>query len=272
MQQHKNRLVIPLFSRIWRVLPFIALMLPMSPVVAAADDQDQWREEILLQFSELRKKHGELQQQVDQLRQELAALQSRDGASAVRFDLRAGDYPALGAEQADLALVEFADFECPYCRRHQQNTMPALRKKYVDTGRLRYLFVNFPLAFHAGAEPAALAGVCAHRQDAFWAMRERLFGKQAALDRVTFQQLAKELGLDAGRFATCLDDPAVAARVRGEVRLGESLGVQGTPAFLLGRVQGGVLTDAALISGAQPLATFEHAIDELLSQAASAQR
>lgn len=270
MQRNKDRLVTLVFSRVRGVLPFIILMLPMSAGVAAADDQDQWREEILLQFSELRKKQGELQQQVDRLRQELQTLQSRDGVAAVHFDVDAGDYPMLGSRQAGLVLVEFADFECPYCRRHQQNTMPTLLEKYVDTGRLRYLFVNFPLAFHAGAEPAALAGACAHRQDAFWSMRGRLFGKQTALDRATFQQLAKELGLDAGRFAACLEDPAVTARVREEVRLGESLGIQGTPAFLLGRVRGGVLTDALLISGAQPLATFERAIDGLLAETAGA--
>lgn len=253
-------------------LPFIVMMLCIPPAVAAVDDQDQWREEILLQFSELRKKHGELQQQVDRLRQDLETLQSRDGASALRFDPRAGGYPTLGSPQAALVLVEFADFECPYCRRHQQNTMPALLEKYVDKGRLRYLFVNFPLAFHAQAGPAALAGVCAQRQDAFWAMRAKLFEKQAAMDRALFLQLATDLGLDGARFAACLDDPAVAAQVQTEIRLGESLGVQGTPAFLLGRERDGVLTDAVLISGAQPLATFERAIDGLLAQAVAASR
>lgn len=268
----KDRLVHHVSPPAWGYVLLIAVILLVSQGVFAAADRDQWQEEILLQLSELRKGQGELRKQVTDLTAQVQALESAGKPAPISMDLRNKAYPVMGKATSTVAIVEFADFECPYCRRHQQQTMPVLVEKYIDTGKLRYLFMNFPLAFHARAEPTALAGVCAHRQGAFWAMREGLFKKQAALDQPMFLQLATELGLDSARFAACLEDPSVTAQVRAEVKLGESLGVQGTPAFVLGRVRDGVLTDATLITGAQPLATFERAIDGLLAEAAAARR
>ena len=242
------------------------IILNVSGCVGVAASRDQWQEEILLQLSELRKGQGELRQQVTDLAAQVQALESAGKPAPVSIDLRNGAYPAMGNAAATVAIVEFSDFECPFCRRHQQNTLPGLTAKYLDAGKARYVFVNLPLGFHASAEPAAIAGACAHQQGAFWKMREGLFANQNALNQSTFLKLAGDLGLNSDRFSTCLRDPAVAVQVRAQAQFGESIGVQGTPAFFIGRVRDGVLTDATLVSGAQPLAAFERVIDPLLAE------
>lgn len=255
---------------IYRRLLSLALMplflLPRP--VPAAGPGDAWQEEILLQFSELRKAQGELRQQVISLQAQVDALESAGRPPTVSIDLRNSAYPVLGNARADVAIVEFSDFECPYCRRHQKATVPGLVAKYIDGGKARYVAVNFPLGMHAQAGPAAIAGACAHQQGAYWKMREVLFDSQSALRPETYIKLAAELGLNSDQFSACLQDPRVAARVRDEVKLGESLGVQGTPAFVIGRVREGILTNATLMSGAQPLANFEQLLDPLLAEAA----
>ena len=249
-------------------LALMPLFLVPRPV-PAAESGDQWQEEILLQFSELRKAQGELRQQVIDLQAQVEALQTAGRPPPLSMDLRNSAYPVLGNARAGVAIVEFSDFECPYCRRHQKTTVPGLVEKYTDSGKARYVAVNFPLGMHAQAGPAAIAGACAHQQGAYWKMRQFLFDNQTSLTAETYLKGAADLGLNGDQFSACLQSPGVAARVRDEVRLGESLGVQGTPAFVIGRVREGVLTNATLISGAQPLASFEQVIDPLLAEAAA---
>ncbi len=226
---------------------------------------DQWQQELLLQLSELRKAQGDLRQQVTALQAQLQALEDAGKPPPVSLDLSNDAYPVLGDKNANVAIVEFADFECPYCRRHQQNTLPGLTDKYLNGGKVKYVYLNFPLGFHARAEPAAIAGACAAQQGAFWPMSGKLYENQAALVPETFARLAGELDLNADQFARCQQDPAIAAAIREQIRLGESVGVQGTPAFIIGKVRDGVLSNATLVSGAQPLRAFEQALDPLLA-------
>ena len=226
----------------------------------------QWHEEILLQLSELRKAQGELSQQVKELSAEIQALRTPDPrGKSVLFDLRNSFYPVLGDAKAEVAIVEFSDFECPYCRRYQKSAMPGLIDKYVNSGKVKYVFVDVPLSFHAHAQPAAMAAACAHRQGAFWKMHGLLFDNQNTLGEQTFLKLASDLQLNGREFKECLQDPKVVAQIREQVRLGEAVGVQGTPAFLVGRVRNGVLTDAKAVTGAQPLSSFERVVDLLLA-------
>ena len=245
-------------------LALMPLLLLTRPVPAAGPG-DAWQEEILLQFSELRKAQGELRQQVTDLQARVQALEPAGNPPAVSIDLRNSAYPVLGNASADVAIVEFSDFECPYCRRHQKTTVPGLTGKYIDSGKARYVAVNYPLGRHDNAVSAAIAGACAGQQGAYWKMREFLFDNQAALGAETYLRGAADLGLNGARFSACLQDPRVASQVGAEIRLGESLGVQGTPAFFVGLVREGVLTNPILLSGAKPLASFEQVIDPLLA-------
>jgi len=244
---------------------FMVFLLTGAASVFASNPKDQWDNEILLQLSELRKAQGELGKQVIELKAEVQALRSSgQGGKRTSLDLRNRAYPVLGDANAGVAIVEFSDFECPYCRRHQKDTLPGISDKYIKTGKVRYFFVDFPLGFHPKAEPSAMAATCAQKQGAFWKMHDLLFANQSTLGEETFLKLASDLRLNGRAFKQCLQDPKVLAQVREQARLGDELGVQGTPAFLIGRIRNGVLMDAKSISGAQPLSSFERVVDQFL--------
>ena len=255
------------FATLLGVLALVLSAVPglPSPIAVEADDTQQWMQEFLLQLSELRKSQGELKATIDDLKARLDELeQAATGAAAQPLALSDLTYPPLGAADAGVAIVEFSDFQCPFCRRHQQTTLPALAREYLEAGKVQYRFVDFPLNFHAQAESAAIAATCAHRQGAFWPMHDALFENQNKLGRDTYLQLASTLKLERDAFLQCLDDPSAAATVRTHASFGDRMGVEGTPAFLLGRVHDGTLEDIHELSGAQPLANFERVLDSLL--------
>jgi len=235
--------------------------------MASTAADDQWREEILLELSELRKSQGEIQKRVGDLTAEVTQLKAMraKSAGALSMDLRNASFPSLGNADAPLVIVEFSDFQCPYCRLHQKNTLPALVDKYVSTGKSKYVMVDFPLGFHAHAEPAAIAAACANNQGHFWEMHDLLFENQSRLEDASFAKSAATLDLDQSKFAQCMQDSKTAALVREHVRLGESMGVHGTPDFFIGRIKKGVLSDVTELSGAKPFTSFEGVLDGLLA-------
>lgn len=161
----------------------------------------------------------------------LASLERREAAlGPVRDDawsaLAAGSPPSFGPTDAKVVVVAFSDFECPYCAQLVE-LEAQLRKHYGD--RVRVVFRNFPLSFHARARPAARAAMAAHRQGKFWEYHDLLFAHQEALTREDFVGHARKLSLDVAAFEKALDDPAIEAMVAADVALGETVGVPGTP-------------------------------------------
>jgi protein-disulfide isomerase len=253
-------------SRSLLLVAFLASVLSIALPSLAADgnEDDGWKQEILLQLSELRKAQGDLAKEVASLRSEVRTLRlgSADGAGGLV--LSDPQYPFIGNPKADIAIVEFSDFECPFCRKHKQSTLPSLAKSYIDNGTVRYYFVDYPLVFHPHAMPAAIAGACAHRQGAFWKMHDALFENQNKLGTALYLKLAGELSLDRAKFETCLADPKVKQQVGERAGLADQAGVQGTPSFLIGRIKNGMLTETRALSGARPAADFEKAISKYL--------
>jgi protein-disulfide isomerase len=250
----------------------LSLALVQHPTFAASVGVDKWQEEILLQLSELRKSQGELKQQVADLRADVARAKSgAKPAAATSLDLRNASLPSFGPADADIAIVEFSDFQCPYCRQHVQKTWPTLRDKYLADGKVRYVFVDYPLSFHAQAMDAAIAGQCAHQQGAFWKMHDQLFENQRELGAPLYTRLASELGLDSAQFTACLTDKKVKREVAAHLSLGDSAGVQGTPAFVIGRLKDGKLTETRAIGGARPFEDFASVLDEYLGGTRAAQ-
>lgn len=171
--------------------------------------------------------------------------------------------PPLGDPNAPVLIVEFSDYQCPFCLRHFQQTMPKLREQYIDTGKVRYVFKDFPLdSIHPQARKAAEAANCAGKQGQYWAMHDRLFAEQdrwaGNADAVgVFKAFAADLGLDTAAFAACLDGGETAAEIEEDVSEGLVAGVQGTPAFFI---------NGRFISGAQPFEVFQQVIESLLRQ------
>lgn len=174
---------------------------------------------------------------------------------------------AMGRADAPVTLIEFSDYQCPFCRRFFDQTLPAIKKEYVDTGKVRYVFRDFPLdQIHPQARKAAEAARCAGDQGKYWEMHDLLFQNQRDLAVPKLKEYAAGMKLDAGRFATCLDGAKFGGGVQKDVDEGASVGVRGTPAFFVGRSRGAGPIDGLLISGARPLNDFRQEIERLLRE------
>jgi len=156
--------------------------------------------------------------------------------------------PSLGPDDALVTVVEFSDFQCPYCARLAP-TVHELPQRHAD---VRVVFRQMPLPNHALARPAAKAALAAHRQGKFWEMHDALFERGGKITDGDMDDIAEEIGLDLGRFATDREDPAIEAMVAEDEALARQVGVQGTPAsFVNGR----------FMSGAQPVEAFDTTIE-----------
>jgi len=181
-------------------------------------------------------------------------------------DVPLEDVPMMGDPDAPVTIVEYSDYQCPYCERHFQQTMPQLLKNYIEAGKVRYFFKDFPLTqIHPQAPKAAEAARCAREMggdDAYWQMHDRLFEGQGQWSNnpehvAVFNGYAGELGLDQAAFGECLDSGRYASAVVADLQEGAGFGVSGTPAFFI---------NGQPLQGAQPYAAFEQVIEALLAQ------
>ena len=178
--------------------------------------------------------------------------------------------PSLGRADAPVTVVEFSDYECPFCQRFFATALPALKKDYVETGNVRYVFRDYPLdQIHPHARKAAEAAHCAGDQGKFWEMHDRLFQHSSALAPPQLAEHARALGLDTATFDECLSSGRHAARVERGLADGAAAGVRGTPAFVIGKTKPGSDTvEGTPVRGAQSLETFRRIIEQLLAQPA----
>ncbi len=165
--------------------------------------------------------------------------------------------PVLGLESAPVEIVEYGDFQCPYCGRFYLQTFPKIDEKYIKTGKVKLVYKDFPLKFHQNAQKAAEAGKCAFEQGKFWEFQDRLFRNQNALGVDSLKRYASDLGMDAVSFNQCLDSGRMASLVNKDYQEGVSKGVEGTPAFFV---------NGDSITGAQPFEAFEKVIESKLSK------
>lgn len=162
--------------------------------------------------------------------------------------------PARGPEGAKVTIVEFSDFECPYCGKAEESVSQVM-EKYA--GKVRLVFRHFPLSFHPNAPKAAEASMCANDQGKFWEMHKQLFANRTALGVEDLKKHAVAIGLDATKFNECLDGNKMKALVESDTKAGGEVGVSGTPAFFI---------NGKLLSGAQPASEFEKIIDAELKK------
>jgi protein-disulfide isomerase len=176
--------------------------------------------------------------------------------------------PILGDPAAKVVMIEFSDFECPFCARFAAETLPEIKAQYVEAGKVKLAFRHFPLdRIHPRARPAAEASECAARHGQFWVFRELLFANPQKLQDKDLLTYAQTVGLDLEAFAACAKDGA-AARVNADVELVSSLGLRSTPTFLLGLVDGnGHVRIQEILSGALPFAVFSGSLDRLVRTA-----
>lgn len=165
-----------------------------------------------------------------------------------------------GNPQASIVLVEFSDYECPFCARFHdtpKNIMSA------SDGKVAWAWKHFPLSFHQNAEPAAIAAECVNKlagTEKFWTFSDMLIANQQKLSSSLYTTEASKLGINGADFSTCLNDPQMKSNVSNELNEGASLGVNGTPATFIVSNENGKYTVLEMISGALPQATVEAAV------------
>ena len=212
---------------------------------------------------QLKRELGEIRKLLEELRAQRPA-QPRQPTGPVKVSV--GNAPALGKADAPVTIVEFSDYQCPFCRRHAAQTLPELKRDYIDTGKVRYVMRDFPIdSIHPEASKAAEAAHCAGDQGKYWEMHAALFRDIRALKPEQLKERAKGMGLDLAAFDACLDGGRHAARVKESVGAGTAVGVNGTPAFFIGRTSADGTMEAVPIRGAQPAAAFRKVIDGLLA-------
>jgi protein-disulfide isomerase len=170
----------------------------------------------------------------------------------------------MGSAQATIGIVEFSDYQCPYCRGFHDQIFPRLKKEYVDTGIAQFIHKDLPLkSIHPQALAAALAADCAGAQQRFWPMHEALYANNGRLAPELYPQLGRELGLDEAKFTACLGDASREHVIMRDVVEARGLGITGTPSFVIGKIQGDVLTVARLAKGAPSFKDFAQEIEKL---------
>ena len=172
-----------------------------------------------------------------------------------------------GRPEAKLTLIEFSDFQCPFCERFYKETLPQLDKEYIRTGKVKMIFRDFPIDnLHKDAEKAAEAAQCAGEQGKFWEMHDKLFDNQKALGVNNLKKYAKELHLSADGFDDCLNSGKYVQEIQKDLADGQEAGVEGTPTFFLGYTNKDKTIQGKPIRGAMPYNTFKQAIDKLLAE------
>ena len=174
-----------------------------------------------------------------------------------------GDY-TLGKSAAPVTLVEYTDYQCPFCSRFELSTFPGIKKNFIDTGKVLFIQRDLPLEFHQFALKAAQAARCAGEQGKYWEMKDTLFKNQTKLDAGSIAGYAKALALNADKFNSCAASDKYLKEIGEEAKGAASAGITGTPSFVVGRTTGDSV-EGVLVVGAQPYAAFESAINELLN-------
>lgn len=187
-----------------------------------------------------------------------------------RVQVSLDDDPQMGDKNAKVTVIEFSDFQCPFCRRSYSDSIPQLKSEYVDTGKVLFVYRDFPLdSIHPGARPAAVAAECADEQGKFWDYHNKVFDEQNKQGKGTVQfsnddlkKWAADIGLNTQQFNLCLDSNKYDAEVRKDLQDGVTAGVSGTPTFYIGSPSNGYIQ----LVGAQPYSSIKQTIEQELAR------
>jgi len=180
------------------------------------------------------------------------------------------DDPVRGNPDAPITMVEFSDFQCPFCQRFHQTTLPLILENYVDTGKVKFVYRDFPIvSIHPnGAVVTAIAAECADEQGMFWQYHDKIFQNQKNWERLATEDIvnelrayAEEFDLNTNQFNDCLDSSKYLNEVNNDLQEGTSYGITGTPVFFIGNEERGYIK----VTGAQPYSVFQSVLDQMLA-------
>jgi protein-disulfide isomerase len=243
-------------NRIFRSIRFLAL--PLAAVALSAQDPGITRQQADEILNELRQIRQLLEKQGGKV-----PAQPQEQAP-VRAKLSLEGVPMLGSKNAPVTMVEYTDYECPFCQRFHVTVFGELKKNYIDTGKVRFYSRDMPLDFHANAMRAALAARCANEQGQFWTLREIMSANPQRLQMESLLENAKTLKMDVNAFRSCVESDKYKNAVQTDVMEAMKIGASGTPSFIVGRsTPEGV--DGELVVGALPYPVFDAKLKELLA-------
>ena len=193
-------------------------------------------------------------------------LPTKQAAEPVKISI--DDDPIIGDPNASITIVEFSDFQCPFCARFHTQTLPSILEQYIDEGKVKLVFRDFPIqSIHPNALPASVAAECANDQDKFREMHDILFERQSEWNKVEttealglFSQYASNMQLDQESFDSCLTSGKHIDEIKKDLEDGRNYGVTGTPGFFVGNDKIGFVE----LKGAQPFESFKKVIDAQL--------
>ena len=236
---------------------FALFMLIASPVAAEPMTKEQG-DAIIKELKQIRKELQEIKKR--------GLRGPRKGAARpTTAKVETKDSPSLGDPKAPITLVEFTDYQCPFCRRFYTNTLSKIRKQYVDTGKVRFVLRDLPLGFHANARPAAKAAHCAREQGKYWEMHDALFEGGGKLNGKDFTRYAEKIGVDDFPFQQCMASDRHDKDIERDIADAGKASINGTPGFVLGKTTDNEV-EGSLISGAQSFTSFKRQIDRLLTK------
>jgi len=208
--------------------------------------------------------------ELKQIRQVLEKMQSPQAAPApddkVSYKFSPGGF-SVGDATSQLELVEYTDLQCPFCQQFHNTAFAQIKANYIDTGKVRFVSRDFPLDFHDNARRAATAGRCAAEQGKYWEMRHVMIVNAAALKADNLASYAGTVKIDVPKFKSCLESDKFKAQIDQDVAEGGVAGVQGTPSFVIGRLENDKLQGVRMV-GAMPYAQFDAKIQEMLGETA----
>ena len=177
----------------------------------------------------------------------------------VKVDIQGA--PMLGVPSATITIVEYTDFQCPFCSKFHLDTFPKLHDEFIASEKMRWVHRDLPLSMHKNAMQAALAGRCAGEQNHFWEMRDWMQSHPEKLEEPELFAHAMELELDLEQYHSCMATGKYRSSIEADIAEAKKIGANGTPAFVVGTPNAQGLIEGELITGNQPLAVFERAIE-----------
>ena len=256
------------FHRYMITVGMLALVAQGVSGLALAAEQDD--EELTATVETLKEGQDEIRKELAEIKKLLqkgvrAAAPSGPNVAGKIFDL--GENPVQGSGNAKVALLEFTDYQCPYCKRHSQQTQPQIASEYVDSGKIRFVSLDMPIPnLHPLAMKAAEAAHCGDDQGQYWQMRDHMFENQKALE--PWNAHAEALGLDVAKYEACLNSGKYADAVKADLAEAYKAGATGTPSFVVAVIDDkdpSKVKGLTFIRGAQPYAAFKAALDEAIS-------
>jgi protein-disulfide isomerase len=250
----------------------LILLQPRNARGQGGDREDQAHEDVLTLKQRLDRLQAEHQQIIIRLDELKQLLQSNTQLAKSAVPPRPQPPSTLeihgenfrGDRNARVAIIEYADFECPYCGEYENNVFPQLLRDYIETCKLKYFYRDLPLPMHPFAVPAARAARCAGEQGKYWEMLDSLFAKQNALSAPALLDRAQTLGLDTAKFTECLSSDKYNEDIRKNISDAQKFGIDGTPTFFIGTIEGDVVNIKNGIKGSSPFEVFKTDLDALL--------